>query len=669
MTRFAMRPVYVGLALVLAFTIGCGGGSTGGTSGPDAPIDLIVQQVLPTNHQEVETDLSDVDGVITVRFSERLAKGTVLDDNNRFNKLSSDVNILDSAFARVPGEPTITGDRKNVLTFVPSGGVLPNGQYTVTVTRDVTNYAGGRLNNGLYDFHSAFTVGPDTYSPVIRNTYPAPNQTEVAKDSTVSVVFNESLNPATVTNATFTVVDGGTNPPTPINGTVKVVRDNFEVVFTPDPTSPMPPNTTIVVTILGGASGVTDQVGNPFEGDPATPGSYQFQFSTVTEPPPPNNPLPIDVITPDAGVYISTNDSIEVLHELPYFNTAPDLAGWGNGNPIPNSKTHIGRPTEIVVMATSKVSDGHTWFFVVDEANRNVAVVGTRDSKVVHRFKNLATPRGLGTSTFFDGGLTLYISNYGSNTLTALDLSQTTPGAAFADSFLKGVDDPSNLHRLDIAVGQGPIGVARAPDQNEVFVVNSLDSTCTLVDSAQFKVIKSFSVGSNPYEIAVTPTFNIGNFAFITNQGTGPDDGSVSLFWGGPGALGARAAPYDIESHLTGFKTPKGVTWGYATDPANIWVAESGGDQVTRLTLQVVGGGFTGNILPATTAQVKVGKNPNDVTLEPLFPGGFGALPQCVITADRGDSQLSFVDAQQPSRPTFALHLPGAAFVNSILDQ
>ena len=63
--------------------------------------------------------------------------------------------------------------------------------------------------------------------------FPVPNQKEVAKTSQIIVTFNESLTPATVTTATFTVVDGGTNPPTPIAGTLVTSRDDFDIVFTP----------------------------------------------------------------------------------------------------------------------------------------------------------------------------------------------------------------------------------------------------------------------------------------------------------------------------------------------------------------------------------------------------------------------------------------------------
>ena len=186
MNKLIRWPAVLGLAITLVFVAGCGGGggSSGGTDNDSGTrdVDLIVQRVLPTNGQEVANDLVDVGGQIEVKFSSGLASGTVLDSNNQFNGLTAFVNILDSAFQRVPGTPTINygpGGDGNVLTFVPSGGVLPNGQYTVTCARAVKSKDGKLLNNGRFDHRSSFTVGTDTYKPVIRNTFPVPDQKEV----------------------------------------------------------------------------------------------------------------------------------------------------------------------------------------------------------------------------------------------------------------------------------------------------------------------------------------------------------------------------------------------------------------------------------------------------------------------------------------------------------
>ena len=90
MTDFARKFLVISLVGVAAVLTGCGGGGGGGSS-DDAATDLIVQQVLPTNGQEVNSGLTDpgINGVITTKFSERLMPSSVLDPNNAFNGLNN----------------------------------------------------------------------------------------------------------------------------------------------------------------------------------------------------------------------------------------------------------------------------------------------------------------------------------------------------------------------------------------------------------------------------------------------------------------------------------------------------------------------------------------------------------------------------------------------------
>ncbi len=653
-----------GLALAAALLVsaGCGGGSAGGKNTSEgAPVPLIVQSITPTNGQEVMNDLSDVGGVVTLKFSERLMKSSVLDPNNAFNGLSSDVNFLDSAFARVRATPSIGGDRNNILTITPAGGVLPNGQYTVTVTRDVKNYAGDRLNRGKFDFRASFTVGPDIYSPVIRNTFPAPNQKDVPKNSKIIITFNESLNPATVTAGTVSVVNGGTNPPVPINGTLTTTRDDFEIVFTPDAATGFPPNTTIVVTLTGGASGITDVVGNPFEGDPTTPGTYQFQFETVKEPPPPNNPSIVNNNPFEAMVMFGTQDSIGTLQEAPYLANTNDLTLWGSGNPVPNSLKKIGRPGEILFDPRLRViplPDGTQkivgWIYVIDRDGRSVVVVNSEHSEIVWRWRDLPDPRGLAVTP---GGSTLFVTNYANSSVSMLNIGVLSVGYPLPTQAVKDITKIQN--RSDLQVGRGPMGAAHAPDALLLFVGNELDNTCSVINTGTFTVNTTFSVGTAPQDAAATFFYpGIGRFAFITCLGGGIDDaGSVALWWNVPNSL---------QANITGFKNPKECIFDLGI---SCWVANSGGNEASRLDLAIAGGGFAATILPNIGAKVSVGQNPSGITIEAFFPIIVGAPTQTVITAVRGSGQLTFINPLQPARPTYSLKIPGVQTVATYMDQ
>jgi YVTN family beta-propeller protein len=670
MTNLLRRPLVFGLSFVLMAALGCGG-SVGGpnSTDPSVGVRLIVQRSLPTNGQEVLSTLADAGeeqdaGKVTLTFSERVDPVTILDANNAFNGLTSDVNILNSAFQRVPGTPSITGARGNILEFVPAGGVLPNGQYTVTVSRDVKSFDGSQLNQGIRDYHSAFTVGSDTYNPVIRNTFPAPNQKDVSKTSPVIVTFNESLNGATVNSGTFTVVDGGTNPPTPIAGVVSLSQDGFDIVFTPDPANPMPPSATIVVTISAGLAGVTDAIGNPFDGDLTPPAgtyeNYVFQFETVKEPPLPNAPVTFNANTGDAAVYYGTDAGIiGVLNEGPFTQGGSvDLSLWGNGNPIQYGESfimlnnHVGRPGEIVVDRRFNPTTGHSWFYVIDEENRAVHIMASQTCRLVHSWADLPDPAGLAIT-----GRTLYVTNYANDSITALDIGQISPvGTLGASDLLKGLSAFDK--RNDLTIGRGPRGVAHSLATSLLFTANQLENSCTVVDTANFKVTTSFPVGTNPQDVATTPNYpGIGYFAFISCLGGGGDEnGSVALYWNVPNGL---------QANITGFKNPKGLAFD---NGVSVWVANSGSDTVSRLTLSVAGGGFAATILPIIDATVTTGRNPVDVTVEPYWPMR-NAQAQCVISADRGDSQLTFLDPNQPSRPVFRIPIAGIRTVAGLYDQ
>ncbi len=656
MNNLKRRSLILGLSLLLLVVAGCGGGGGPGgdnSSSPDVATNLVVTQTLPTNQQEVLPDLADpgLQNVIRVYFSEVVMSATVIDPTNTFNYLTSDFNILNSAMERMEGVATLA-DANKVLVFQPAGN-LANGQYTVTVTRDVMNFQGGRLNLGTRDHHSSFTVGTDIYAPVLRNTFPAPNQKDVPKDSRIILTFNETLNRSTITNTSINIMDGSANPPVAIAGSLVMDIDAFEVTFTPAAGTLMPANATIVVTINGGPGGVADAVGNPYEGDVATPGIYQFQFETVKEPPPPNNPIVIDANNFDALLFYANSTEIGSLQEAQYLGNTLDLTLWGSGNPIPNSVTRIGAPGEIIFDPRFGALDGHTYAYVIDRASRSVTIVGTRDSKIVWRWKDLPDPRGLAIAP---SGITLYVTNYAADSLSFIDVGSINVGQSLADQRLKDLSRQAN--RTDLPMGRGPIGAAHAPDASLVFVGNNIDNTCTLVNTSTATIATTFAIGTRPQDVAATFFFpGIGRFAFITCLGGGNDDnGSVSLYWDRPNGLQAT---------VTGFENPKECIYDRG---ASIWTANSGGNQAKQLTLAFAGGGFAATILPAITASITVGASPTGITMESFYPF-FRASTRTIISACRGSGELVFLDNAQPSRPTYSIKVPGVFTIASYYDQ
>lgn len=105
--------------------------------------------------------------------------------------------------------------------------------------------------------------------PVVESTNPAAGATSVPLDQVITATFNEKMNPATITQASFTLstLIGSANSEIP--GTLTYDESGATISF--DPVSPLVTNTTYVAVVK---STVKDLRGNSLQGD------YIWSFST-----------------------------------------------------------------------------------------------------------------------------------------------------------------------------------------------------------------------------------------------------------------------------------------------------------------------------------------------------------------------------------------------------
>jgi hypothetical protein len=358
------------------------------------------------------------------------------------------------------------------------------------------------------------------------------------------------------------------------------------------------------------------------------------------------------------------------LREGPTIGVPFDSSNWAIGNPIPNSQTNIGAPGEIIFDPRFGPLDGHTYMYVVDLQSRSIVVMQTKDSVILHRWKELPDPRGIALSV---GGNNLWVTNGSSDTVSLLDLAGlVTYTSSNALTAIKDV--PKS--RQDFQVGRGPGGCAHLLSKNSLMVANTIGNSVTELNTADGTIFETLSVNESPYDVAtsefvylgLTP---IGNFAWISCQGGGDDaNGSVALWWEDYLPLGINSGKGRIQSLLGGFKNPKGIQYDYGTSGGgfrSVWVANSGGNTIARMSLNVSGAGLATTILPSITANVQVGENPADVTIDPLrAPAGNAPI---IVSADLGSGQLSFVDSLRLTAPKFALKVPGVRLVDQWLSQ
>ena len=116
----------------------------------------------------------------------------------------------------IPGTVTCVGQ---VATFSPTSALAANTVYTATLTTGAKDPSGIAL---AANFTWTFTtgVGPDTTAPTVTLADPIDGTINVATNRRVAAAFSKNMDPATVTNVTFTLAGPGG---TPVAGTVTSV--------------------------------------------------------------------------------------------------------------------------------------------------------------------------------------------------------------------------------------------------------------------------------------------------------------------------------------------------------------------------------------------------------------------------------------------------------------
>ncbi|WP_310383867.1 Ig-like domain-containing protein [Roseateles sp.] len=153
--------------------------------------------------------------------------------------------------------------------------------FTVTITSAATDLAGNALAGNLAVPPGAgnhvwtFTTGAasDTTRPTVTLTLPAAAATGVATNTAISASFSEAMNPATFTNASFTVTN--TTLGTPVAGTVSYAAGSSTAVFTPTAPATLANSSLYTVTVTTAA---TDLAGN------ALAVNFIWSFTTAAAP-------------------------------------------------------------------------------------------------------------------------------------------------------------------------------------------------------------------------------------------------------------------------------------------------------------------------------------------------------------------------------------------------
>jgi len=179
--------------------------------------------VISTVPENLETNVLP-DQIIKINFNTEIDPATIT---------SSSVTITGMGTA-INGTLETVG---STVTFTPTENLDPDTTYTGKVFSSVTNTFGLAM---LEDYVWSFSTG-DVLTPIVVDTDPDDLETNVVLNKTISATFSEAMAPGTISNSSFTLMDGTTA----ISGTV-----NYSgLVATFNPTANLDASTTYTATI------------------------------------------------------------------------------------------------------------------------------------------------------------------------------------------------------------------------------------------------------------------------------------------------------------------------------------------------------------------------------------------------------------------------------------
>jgi len=250
-------------------------------TGPKPPEPLTVTSVSPLpNTQNVS-----VKSLIVVRFSENINPTSAI---GKF-QLKTQTGDLVSGQIQV---------KVNTLTFIPDS-LSYKTTYNARVLKGIKSENGGELKNDYVWSFSTQGFPPD-YFLSVKSVFPRPSASNVPRDTKIYAVFSESINPATVNNASFYLTKDGINVP----ANLSVSQDTVYL----SPVSLLDYSSAYQVAITPAVKSISGK---------SLQSSYSWSFTTENPPPAwtsgPYDRLVRVIPAPDGGVvFAAIFDSLTV---------------------------------------------------------------------------------------------------------------------------------------------------------------------------------------------------------------------------------------------------------------------------------------------------------------------------------------------------------------------
>jgi hypothetical protein len=231
-TKTLWTSAFAGLLLAL---------SIGGCMDENVETVGVCPLVLSTDPANLATNVP-LDKAITVTFNESMNPATITPGVLTINA-PANAGGRQRAVSAISGELTYDANTFT-MRFIPGVKLEANSTYTATVGTSVKDAMGNALQT---PYVWTFSTGATIY-PTVISTDAANNSTNVALNKHISATFSMPMDPATLTDASYTIRQGSAS----VVGTITYSGNT--VTFTP--ASDLAPNTVYTGTVTTGASNV-----------------------------------------------------------------------------------------------------------------------------------------------------------------------------------------------------------------------------------------------------------------------------------------------------------------------------------------------------------------------------------------------------------------------------
>lgn len=239
--QYSNQIKWLGILMFSIVVLGCGGGGGGSGSATDNTV-AIAPTIISTNPGDAVTAVARNQN-ITAIFSTPMNAATLT---------ATTFTVTGPGSTPVAGTVTYSG---TTASFNPTSDLASTVLYTATITTGAKNVAGTALAaNHIW----TFTTGAisDNTRPDVNSTNPDNNATGVPINQSITAIFSEAVDSATVNTTTFSLTDGIT----PVAGVVTYAGTT--AVF--NPTNNLNVDTNYTATIT---AAVQDLAGNTMLSD------------------------------------------------------------------------------------------------------------------------------------------------------------------------------------------------------------------------------------------------------------------------------------------------------------------------------------------------------------------------------------------------------------------